>query len=184
MEDFMAEKKTIGFICGSLRDGSINRQLTGALSQHYEDAGFDCRMIDLHDYPLPIYNGDLDQPGTLRPLMDAMNDCDGIVIVTPEYNGGLPALVKNTIDWITTVDTEPFTSNVFGVAACTPGPLSGVVCMRTMALLLMRIGGRVCPTFVGIGNASSSFDAEGRISHDLGKDLTDKQIADMKRLLG
>ena len=174
---------TIGFICGSLRTGSINAKLRDALIHHYREAGFETEIIDLADYPLPIYCGDLDQPDTLAPLMDRMLACDGIVCVTPEYNGGLPALMKNTIDWISTVSTDPISKPAYGVAACTPGPLSGVVCLRDFALLLMRLGARVCPSFVGIGNAGQSFDAEGRISSDIGRKLTNAQIAQMKGFL-
>jgi len=173
---------TIGFICGSLRTGSINKQLEGALIHEYAAAGFDTTVIDLSDYPLPIYHGDLDQPDTLQPLMDAMLACDGIVIVTPEYNGGLPALLKNTIDWISTVSTDPISKPAYGVAACTPGALSGVVCLRDLALLLARLGAHVCPAFVGIGNAKASFDAHGRIHSDIGQKLTTAQVSQMKRL--
>lgn len=173
----------IGFICGSLRKGSINKQLRDALISHYSASGFETEIIDLADYPMPIYCGDLDTPDTLQPLIDQMLSCDGIVIVTPEYNGEIPALVKNTIDWITTVSTEPFRQAVFGISACTPGPLSGIVCLRALALLLMRIGGRVCPTFIGVGNASKAFD-RGRLAEGLPAQLTDKQIDEMKAALG
>jgi len=172
----------IGFICGSLRSDSINKQLRDALIAHYSAAGFETEVIDLTDYPLPIYCGDLDVPETLQPLIDHMLDCDGIVIVTPEYNGEIPALVKNTIDWITTVTTEPFRKAVFGIAACTPGPLSGIVCLRALALLLMRIGGRVCPTFIGVGNAANAFD-KGQLAEGLPAQLTDKQVDEMKAAL-
>ena len=173
----------IGFICGSLREGSINRQLELALKHLYADAGFQTETIDLADYPLPIYHGDAPEPDTLKPLIARMNACDGIVIVTPEYNGGLPALLKNTIDYITTVSTDPFKGAVYGIAACTPGPLSGVVCLRTLALLLMRIGGQVCPTFIGVGNAGSAFDAERLLEDGLGHKLGLQQVEDMRRAI-
>lgn len=174
---------TIGFICGSLRTGSINKRLEGALAHVYGEAGFRTEIIDLGDYPLPIYHGDLDTPPEVQALIERMNACDGIVIVTPEYNGGLPALLKNTIDWITTVSTDPFKNAVYGVAACTPGPLSGVVCLRTLALLLMRIGGQTCPTFIGVGNASAAFDAEGLLHEGIGAKLAAQQTMDMRRAI-
>ena len=173
----------IGFICGSLREDSINRQLELALRHLYDDAGFETELIDLADYPLPIYHGDLEEPETLKPLIARMNACDGIVVVTPEYNGGLPALLKNTIDYVTTVSTDPFKGAVWGIASCTPGPLSGVVCLRTLALLLMRIGGQVCPTFIGVGNASKAFDAERLLADGLPHKLAVAQIEDMRRAI-
>ena len=174
---------TIGFICGSLREGSINRQLENALAAHYREAGFETASLDLGTYDLPIYHGDIEEPEGLARLREDMLACDGIVVVTPEYNGGLPALLKNAIDWVSTKGKEPFEQAVFGVAACTPGPLSGVVCLRTLALLLMRLGGDVCPTFIGVGNASAAFNAEGRLATSFAGSLADAQVADMKARL-
>ena len=173
----------IGFLCGSLREGSINQKLQGALMHRYAQAGFDVDAVDLGEYPLPIYHGDAGSPEALQPLIDRLNTFDGVVVVTPEYNGGLPALLKNSIDWITTVSTEPFKGAVWGVAACTPGPLSGVVCMRELALLLMRIGGQTCPTFIGVGNAGAAFDADGLLHEGIGADLANRQVEEMGRAI-
>ena len=176
--------KTIGFICGSLREGSINRKLEHALSHHYRDAGFRTRSLGLGDYDLPIYHGDLDEPEGLQRLCDDMLACDGIVVVTPEYNGGLPPVLKNAIDWVSTKGKAPFQEAAWGVAACTPGPLSGVVCMRGLALLLMRLGGRVCSSFVGVGGASEAFNAEGRLATSFAGSLASAQVAEMSELIG
>lgn len=173
----------IGFICGSLRSGSINRQLETALAHIYADAGCETEIIDLADYPLPIFNGDAPRPDTLQPLADRIATCEGIVVVTPEYNGGLPALLKNSIDYLSTLGDQTFKGRAWGVAACTPGPLSGVVCLRTLTLLLMRIGGQVVPTMIGVGNASKAFDAE-RLLHDgLPHKLALQQVEEMRRAI-
>ena len=170
---------TIGFICGSLREGSINRKLQTALRHVYDDAGFATEIIDLADYPLPIFHGDAPEPDTLAPLIARVRACDGVVVVTPEYNGGLPALLKNVIDYMSTKGGDTFRGRAWAVAACTPGPLSGVVCLRALTLLLMRLGGRAVPTMVGVGNASDAFDAERLLADGLPHKLATAQAAEM-----
>lgn len=173
----------IGFICGSLRDGSINRRLQAALRAVYDEAGFETEMIDLADYPLPIFDADAEVPEALDALVERVRACDGVVVVTPEYNGGLPALLKNAIDYMSTKGGDTFRGRVWAVAACTPGPLSGVVVLRSLVLLLMRIGGRCAPTMVGVGNAAQAFEGDRLPEDGLGHKLATAQADEMKRAL-
>jgi len=131
-------KPIIGFICGSLRTGSINAQLTQALAARFEHAGASVRELDLGAYELPIFHGDLDQPKGVNRLKEDMRACDGIIIVTPEYNGSLPALLKNAIDWVSITGTEQFSEPVYGIAACTPGSMSGIMVLRELNYILTR----------------------------------------------
>jgi len=164
----------IGFICGSLRTGSINQKLENALVKRFESAGAQARVIDLSAYDLPLYHGDLETPAAVHTLVDDLKSLDGVVIVSPEYNGGLPPLLKNAIDWTSTVSKEHFEGPVYGIASCTPGPMSGIMCMRQINYILMRLGAEVMPTQVGAGNASKAFDEEGDLIVQPGSDLADK----------
>lgn len=169
----------IGFICGSLRVGSINKKLETALAARVEAVGATTVIVDLSDYDLPLFHGDLDTPAKLLPLVDRLKSLDGIIIVSPEYNGGLPPVLKNMIDWVSTVAKEPFVNPVYGIASCTPGPMSGIMCMRQINYILMRLGAEVMPTQIGTGNASKAFDDEGRLTAQPSSDLADKLIASM-----
>lgn len=170
---------TIGFICGSLRAGSINKKLEAALATRVGAAGAATAIIDLSDYDLPLFHGDLEAPRKLSTLVDRLKSLDGIIIISPEYNGGLPPLLKNMIDWVSTAAKEPFTNPVYGVASCTPGPMSGIMCMRQINYILMRLGAEVLPTQVGTGNASKAFDADGHLTAQPSSDLADKLISSM-----
>ncbi|MEP6342739.1 MAG: NADPH-dependent FMN reductase [Maricaulaceae bacterium] len=167
----------IGFICGSLRKGSINAQLTSALCARVEAAGIEVRHLDLGAYDLPIFHGDLESPAGLTQLKSDLLSCDGLIIVTPEYNGSLPALLKNAIDWVTTKGMDSFTDQIYGIAACTPGPLSGIMVLRELNYILTRIGADVVTPHVGVGNADNAFDVDGALKAQPSSDMADQMIA-------
>ena len=169
----------IAFICGSLRQDSINQKLQSALIKKFEAAGLDCSVIDLGAYDLPLFHGDLDTPANVNTLAADLANHDGVVVTSPEYNGGLPPLLKNAIDWISTADTTPFKSCYWGIASCTPGPMSGIMCMRQINYTLMRVGCHVSPFQIGVGNASSAFDTNGELIAETSVPLAEKLIADM-----
>ena len=154
----------IAFICASLREGSINRKLEKALIKRFKEAGAKTSSIDLGKYEMPIYHGDLDTPASVKKLINLLKKFDGIVIVSPEYNGCLPPLLKNTIDWTSTVSTDHIKGAVLGLASATPGPMSGIMCMRQMQFIFTRLGGDVLPQQVGCGNAGKAFDSKGNLT--------------------
>ncbi|MGB3457487.1 MAG: NADPH-dependent FMN reductase [Litorimonas sp.] len=168
---------SIAFVCGSLRSGSINQRLQDALMARVEGHGGRAVEVSLADYDMPIYHGDLDTPDTVPALIEALASHDGIVMVTPEYNGSLPALLKNAVDWTSTVSTRWIKGQTFGIASCTPGPMSGIMCLRELAFLLRRLGGDVVPTQVGVGMAGQAFDADGALIGQPGAKLADEMLA-------
>src|SRR3954449_1523189 len=94
-------------IPGSLRTGSLNARLAATAALEIAQAGGEGTRISLADFPLPIYDGDLQSksgvPKNAVNLKRLIGAHHGILIVTPEYNSSVPALVKNTIDWVTRV---------------------------------------------------------------------------------
>lgn len=171
----------IGFICGSLRTGSINKQLETALMKRFERAGVETTVIDLETYALPMYHGDLDMPAGVGKLADKIKSCDGVIVVSPEYNGGLPPILKNAIDWISTTGTAAFEAPYWGVASCSPGAMSGIMCMRQTNYILMRVGASVSPIQVGVGHAHAAFDDKDELVAETSAKLADKLIKDMLR---
>ena len=164
----------IAFICASLREGSINKKLEKALIKRFKAAGAKTSSINLAKYEMPIFHGDLDTPDTVKKFIRRLNGFDGIVVVSPEYNGCLPPLLKNTIDWTSTVSTDYIKTAVIGLASCTPGPMSGIMCMRQMQFIFTRLGGDVLPIQVGCGNASKAFNPRGDLVAQPTSDMADK----------
>ena len=175
----------IGFLCASLRAGSINKKLETALVKRFKAKGASTHIIDLSSFDLPLYHGDLATPDGVKKLIKSIKSYDGIVIVSPEYNGGLPPVLKNAIDWTSTVETGHIKDAVYGIASCTPGPLSGVMVMRQIQYILTRLGANVIPVQVGCGNASEAFDDDGNLTAEptstLADTMRDAMLANIKR---
>ncbi|WP_159614624.1 NAD(P)H-dependent oxidoreductase [Glutamicibacter sp. JC586] len=89
-------------LVGSLRNGSTNAQLAEATSHHAPE-GVEVSVFSGLE-TIPFYNEDLDVEGTVpaaaQSLRDAAGDADALILVTPEYNGTMPAVLKNAIDWL------------------------------------------------------------------------------------
>src|ERR1700754_1943288 len=120
---------------GSLRTGSLNARLAAAAAHEIAIAGAEVNRISLSDFPLPIYDGDLQArsgvPKKAVNLKRMIGAHHGVLIVTPEYNSSVPALVKNTIDWVTRVQDlhetrgQVFRERAFAIAAASEGRLGG-----------------------------------------------------------
>lgn len=175
----MSSPVSIGFLCASLREGSINRRLEAALMAKAESRGARAERVDLNDYDMPLYHGDQETPDTVPALIAKLKTFDAVVVVSPEYNGSLPPLLKNAIDWTSTVETGHLTGPDYAVASCTPGPMSGIMCMRQIAYILNRLGADVVPTQVGCGNAATAFDAQGQLIAEPANSLADKMLGQL-----
>lgn len=155
---------------GSLRSGSFNRLLIQALVVAGREAGAEVDLIDLRDYSLPLYDGDIEalaMPDTVRALQGMFAHGDGFLIATPEYNGASPALIKNTLDWISRPladgksGTTLFRGKIAGICSASPGPMGGLRALITLRDALAKFGLWVAPTQVAIGRADTAFDANG-----------------------
>jgi len=170
---------------GSTREGSINQKLVEALTGPLKAGGFDVDAITLADYDMPLYNGDWEDahgaPDAAKALAAEFKSHDAVVMVTPEYNGGLPPLLKNTIDWLTRLeDMSHYHAPVFGIASCTPGAMNGIMVMRQVAYILNRLGCEVIPTQLGVGPASSAFADDGSLANERTQGMAEKFVTSLK----
>lgn len=162
---------------GSARAGSHNAKLAALVGKHLALADAEVTRISLKDYPMPIYDGDLETqegvPQNARKLKRLMQESDGIFIACPEYNAGVTPLLKNTIDWVSRLKDpgeEPmaaFRSPVFGIGAASPGAfggMRGLIGMRT--ILEVGLGAMVLPQMVVVARAAQGFDAKGDLTDD------------------
>src|SRR4029078_1766417 len=162
-------------IPGSLRTGSHNARLAAAARQEPVLSGGEVTRISLSDFPLPIYDGDLQAksgvPKHAVNLKRMIGAHHGVLIVTPEYNSSVPALVKNTIDWISRVQDphetrgQVFRERVFAIAAASGGRLGGT---RALAALRLVPTGRhpaVVPNQLALAFADQAYDEMDHLKH-------------------
>lgn len=169
----------IGLICGSLRAESMNLKLVKALQKKIKTAGAKSSYVNIGDYDLPLYHGDIAQPPGVKKLIRRLKGFDGVIVVTPEYNGSLPPVLKNAIDWTSTVETGHISGPVYGIASCTPGPMSGIMAMRQLQFILMRLGAELVPRQVGCGFGEKAFDKKGYLTAEPAATFADVMIGQM-----
>lgn len=113
--------KKIGIIVGSLREHSFNRMIANTIPDLVDSAQYE--LISIAN--LPLYNADLDRgegPDQVKQYREAIQEADGILIVSPEYNSGIPGVLKNALDWASTpTKTAVLIHKTAGVIGATPG---------------------------------------------------------------
>ena len=162
-------------IPGSLRTGSLNARLAATAACEFAQAGADVTRISLADFPLPIYDGDLQSksgvPKHAVNLKRMISAHHGVLIVTPEYNSSVPPLVKNTIDWVTRVQDlhetrgEVFRGRPFAIAAASENRLGGARVLAALRLILSACHATVIPNQLALSFASEAYDDMDRLKH-------------------
>jgi chromate reductase len=177
----MADDKTtlrVLGIAGSLRAGSFNRALLRAAQELTPD-GMEIRIFDIA--PIPLYNADVEAKGDPEPvtaLKTAIREADALLFVTPEYNFGLPGVLKNAIDWASRPPAQtPLRGKPAAIMGATPGQGGTIraqmqlrqafVFTQTIALLQPE---------VLVTRAHEKFDKDGRLIDELTRGFVKKQL--------
>jgi len=169
----MSKAKLLAF-AGSTRQESYNRKLLAVAISAADQAGAKVTALDLADYPLPLFNEDLEKeskPGKLHELQQLFLEHDGFLIASPEYNSSISPLLKNTIDWVSrTFDDLPpcaaYKGKVAGLLAASPGGLGGLRGLVHLRSILQNIGVLVIPDQFALSRAFDAFDDEGQLKDE------------------
>jgi NAD(P)H-dependent FMN reductase len=165
----MVQVKVLAF-AGSLRKGSFNKRLLKNAVRGAEKAGAEVTVVDLKDYPLPLYDGDLEKtdgiPENAKKLKEIMKSCHAFMIASPEYNSGISGALKNVIDWTSRPEPdEPafvcFDSKPVLMLSASTGALGGLRGLFHLRWVLSNIRMIVLPQQVTLREARSAFDENG-----------------------
>jgi chromate reductase, NAD(P)H dehydrogenase (quinone) len=156
---------------GSTRKDSLNRKLARAAAATLERKGLDVTLADLRDYPMPMYDGDLEaagMPDPARAFRELLRAHDVFVIASPEYNGSFSGLLKNAIDWASRANPGERPGAVFhgkraALLSASPGPGGGRRGLKHTRELLEMLRVEVLPVSVSIASAGEAFDARGAL---------------------
>jgi NAD(P)H-dependent FMN reductase len=184
------------FFAGSTREGSYNKKLA-KLAQHIATAnGIEGVFVDLKDYPMPLYHGDLEAnegpPLKAQEFKALLTEYPGVFIATPEYNSSIPPLLKNTIDWVTRVRAkgetglEVYKTRVFAVSGASPGYYGAMRSLLTLRQILeVGVGATVIPQQLALPRAGDAFEEDGSLKdkaqQTLLKDVVEKLAIAAKR---
>lgn len=158
-------------ISGSLRKGSFNTMLLNQAARAVPE-GVDFQIGTIKG--IPLYDGDVEDAGGLPPAAQELKtrvlDCDGLLLVTPEYNNSLPGVLKNAIDWLTRPPADVprvFRDRPVAVIGASPGNFGTVLSQQAWLPVLKTLGTR--PWFGGrlmVSRATSVFNEAGDITDE------------------
>ncbi|KZM50950.1 NAD(P)H-dependent oxidoreductase [Labrenzia sp. OB1] len=174
---------------GSIRSGSFNGKLAALAAKRLAILDADVTLLSLKDYPLPIYDGDLETangiPESARKLKRLFEAQEGVFLACPEYNAGITPLMKNTLDWISRVKEpgEAFTNKVFALGAASPGAFGGMRgLIGTRTILEVGLGAMVLPQMISVAKAASAFDETGDLVDERSDGQLDKLVEALLRV--
>ncbi len=167
---------TIKILClaGSLRKDSLNKKLAKIAASKAEAAGAEVTYIDLKDFALPIYDGDIEAESSLglpenaKKLKSLMKEHQAFLLACPEYNSSITPVLKNTIDWASRPlegekNLECFRGKIAGLLAASPGKLGGLRGLMTVRSILESIGTICIPEQFSVAQAGEAFDEAGNL---------------------
>jgi len=151
-------------ISGSLRKKSFNTQLLTALSE------VDSEQIALKMYMLdeiPLYDADLEEqsgiPRTVEQLRKAIQSSDGMIIAMPEYNAGMPGVLKNALDWLTRPPKEmapTFANRPLALCGATPGGMGTALAQAGSLVVFRQLKVDLFPEHLRVSGANQRLDPE------------------------
>ncbi len=149
-----ADGSGVAVLVGSNRTGSINRTLAGMIADGLVGRGVAATVVELADFDLPLFDADLlardGPPPAARELHDLIVAADGLVIVSPEYNGAMTPLLKNSIDWASRVDMALLLAKRVALAAASPGRRGAANALDVTSRWLPYVGADVHPETFGL----------------------------------
>jgi chromate reductase len=186
----MAGKPKILAFAGSMREDSVNKKLIKIAVAGARKAGAETTLIDLSNYRMPLYDGDLEAkeglPKLAQDLKKLMIEHDGLMIASPEYNSSISGVMKNVIDWVSRpeegekTDLVAFRGKVVAIMSASPsglGGLRGLVALRSM---LENIHCMVLPQQVTVSHAYDAFNPNGQLKD---VSLEERVLAQGKKLV-
>jgi NAD(P)H-dependent FMN reductase len=150
---------------GSLRQGSWNKKLAHVVERKLVQDGHEVIFCDLKNFPMPVYDGDIEEnegiPEEVKNLDASIKASDALIVVTPEYNGSIPGILKNTVDWLSRMKPHCFQDRQVLLLAASPGPLGAVRSLWHTRQPFAVLEAHVYPGVYGLARADKAFDQQG-----------------------
>lgn len=175
---------------GSARRDSFNKRLVAVAAAKARKAGAEVTLADLADFPLPIYDGDLEAgegvPENAASFRRLLMEHDALLIACPEYNGSITPLLKNVIDWTSrpadgVATSAAYRGKVAGLISASPGGLGGMRGLVHVRAILSGMGVLVIPGDLAVGAAHKAFGELDALADERLDGRLDAQMAALVR---
>lgn len=160
---------------GSLRRDSFAKKLAAAAGRMIATNGGSATVIDLRDFDMPLYDGDLEaatgMPAGAVALREVVTQHDALLVVSPEYNASIPAVLKNALDWVSRpYAPEPgamaWRGKTAAIMSSSPGALGGLRGLVHLRQILMNLGVLVITEQFALGGAATAFGPGGELTDE------------------
>jgi chromate reductase len=176
----------------SARRGSLNRKFLAAAVAEVSQAGAQVTLLQPEEIAMPLYDGDLEDAEGMPPnavkLVGLLASHGALLVASPEYNSMITPMLKNTLDWCSRADGNPFEGKVAAVISASPVIFGGVRSLQLTQQLLLKLGCHVVPGQCILPHADKAFDGDGRLtdlrSQKSLKDMAAKLVLTATRLAG
>lgn len=184
----------IAIMVGSTREGSYNQALAKLAAVRLKEHGATVTEIDLAALDLPVYSDALEKnafPVDALALKEILVTQDGLLIVSPEYNGSVPPVLKNTIDWASRptgdeniIALSAFRGKVGGIMSASISPFGGLRGLMHLRQILTTVQMVMIPDQVLVPLAHMAFDEDGGLKEALPASLVDITSARLVKVAG
>jgi NAD(P)H-dependent FMN reductase len=151
----------------SLRSGSLNTALAKLAAVTIEANGGEVDVASMREFDAPSYNADVQDSEGFPPgateLHRRLEQCDGFVISSPEYNASMPGALKNAIDWVSRFTPQPFNERYGLLMSASPSMIGGYRGLWALRVPFEHLGARIYPDMFSLARAHGAFDGEGRL---------------------
>lgn len=152
---------------GTLRKDGVNERLARIAAHAAREAGAEVTTVHLRDYPMPLYDGDLEAaeglPRGAAEFQAVLRSHDGLLIASGEYNASVPAALKNAIDWASRGDGAGFRGKTAALLSASPGGLGGMRALVHLRAILETLGVLVLPDQFALPRAHEAFAPDGSL---------------------
>lgn len=188
----MAYQPKILAFAGAMRKDSTNKKTVKIAIEGARKAGADVTFIDLKDFPVPLYDGDLEAesglPENAIKLQELMLAHDGFLIASPEYNSGISGTLKTYIDWTSRPRGELKAGACYGgkavsLMSASPGGLGGIRALPNVRSILGTMGVYVLPDDFALAKAHEAFNEDGSAKSDFVQSALEKLGSNLAEFL-
>lgn len=168
----MSQTPRILAFAGSTRKDSFNKKLLQIIANAAREAGAEVTVVDLKDYPLPLFDQDLEAadglPANVLKLKELFLGHHALAIASPEYNSSITAVLKNTLDWVSRPSPgesslAAFQGKVASLVSASPGALGGLRGLVHLRAILGNIGVLVLPDQIAVPKAHEAFNGDNSL---------------------